>query len=109
MTSLFILLALYISSRGATSAKLILLYATLVTDNNNNNNNNTSMTGYVLLTGFGFLTFELEDSVDLVVNEHFIQIGGKQVVTSFLPRDALVHSAVLRLLSSVCLSVCVCL
>jgi len=25
---------------------------------------------------------------------------------SFLPRDALVHSAVLRLLSSVCLSVC---
>ena len=35
---------------------------------------------YVLLTGFGFLTFEHEDSVNLVVNEHFIQIAGKQVV-----------------------------
>jgi len=33
----------------------------------------------VLRTGFGFLTFELEDSVDRVVNEHFIQISGKQV------------------------------
>jgi len=33
-----------------------------------------------LLTGFGFLTFELEDSVNLVVNEHFIQISGKQVL-----------------------------
>ena len=37
----------------------------------------------VLLTGFGFLTFDLENSVDLVVNEHFIQIGGKQVLSSF--------------------------
>jgi len=35
---------------------------------------------HMLLTGFGFLTFEQENSVDLVVNEHFIQIFGKQVV-----------------------------
>jgi len=34
----------------------------------------------VLLPGFGFLTFELEDSVNRVVNERFIQISGKQVV-----------------------------
>jgi len=33
----------------------------------------------VLLTGFGFLTFELENSVDRVVSEHFMQISGKQV------------------------------
>ena len=38
----------------------------------------------LFLTGFGFLTFELEDSVDLVVNEHFIKISGKQVVSVFL-------------------------
>jgi len=38
----------------------------------------------VLLTGFGFLTFELEESVDLVVNEHFIKIAGKQVISDFL-------------------------
>jgi len=40
----------------------------------------------MLLTGFGFLTFELEDSVDLVVNEHFIQICGKQVVSATVRR-----------------------
>jgi hypothetical protein len=32
-----------------------------------------------LFSGFGFLTFETEDSVDMVVKEHFIQINGKQV------------------------------
>jgi len=38
--------------------------------------------------GFGFLTFESEDSVELVVNEHFIQINGKQVeVKKAEPRD----------------------
>jgi len=29
--------------------------------------------------GFGFLTFDMEDSADAVVKEHFIQINGKQV------------------------------
>jgi len=38
----------------------------------------------VLWTGFGFLTFELEESVELVVNEHFIKISGKQVFSAFL-------------------------
>ena len=48
----------------------------------------------VLLTGFGFLTFELEDSVDLVVNEHFIQISGKQVVLwmAVIAKDSLIIS-----------------
>ena len=32
-----------------------------------------------LYLGFGFLTFDTEDSVDQVVQEHFIQINGKQV------------------------------
>jgi len=34
---------------------------------------------YLLPVGFGFLTFESEDSVDRVVNERFIYISGKQV------------------------------
>lgn len=38
--------------------------------------------------GFGFLTFDTEDSVDLVVKEHYIQINGKQVeVKKAEPRD----------------------
>jgi len=43
---------------------------------------------YFCVTGFGFLTFELEDSVDLVVNQHFINISGKQVASAFLNRTA---------------------
>lgn len=33
------------------------------------------------ILGFGFLTFESEDSVDQVCSEHFVQIGGKKVTS----------------------------
>ena len=29
--------------------------------------------------GFGFITFELEDSANQVLQEHYIQFNGKQV------------------------------
>lgn len=36
------------------------------------------------LVGFGFLSFEDEDSVDRCVSEHFVNLNGKQVIISFV-------------------------
>lgn len=33
-----------------------------------------------MLLGFGFLSFEDEDSVDRCVAEHFVNLNGKQVI-----------------------------
>jgi len=32
-----------------------------------------------MLLGFGFLTFDSEESAEAVVKEHFVQLNGKQV------------------------------
>ena len=33
--------------------------------------------------GFGFITFELEESANQVLQEHYIQFNGKQVLLKF--------------------------